>query len=644
MPSRKKRQRALAADGGGGQGRRVVAAKALADREFLRASGCGPAERPTDADGFIAVRSDSESEDASAGEEAVAATGEQVEAGEGGPAACGRGADGGGGESPFALDLRCSDPLLHVEPHGPTSVLASAAAGALPTAWAFGRGAWSVAGMERGFWRLKIVSLDPEIRPSVMAGWLAQPLGASCLPGPPGPPTGEAKEPAPDPALVLAADTGHQLFTSNTSEALRCTALLPPTADTGVDGALTVGDVLEVGAEPRGQRAWFAVRGRGQPVDAVRLPTGRRAIDGPQPPRGGVPCYPIVAVRGSARVEVLQRPGGSQPAPPEPELTLLVGPPGAGKSAWAMQMAHQRAWDRTAVHVLGAEWLQHRASFAAAAMQDAGVGRPVPSSSSASAPSKEAGQLPERPKVPAGALVAAPLALRVLLGLDPSLADSDYWEKGQGWDLRGIEADLRIARSRLCLDGAKGAEKDDIRALAARVLPGRCTLQSARDALAELLPGLLRSAAERGAVAVADDCHLQEPRRKCLEQALEEALGVAARRCACWLVLLPASVQEFRRRRSSQMPWLRAADERRGTTLPGSLSGLRVGFAPGAAARADALAVFEAWRTGETAESGVAEVQADRATPDARGKEGGFQAVFGGEDILLLSTEGTRRL
>mmetsp|Transcript_146980 Transcript_146980/g.471840 ORF Transcript_146980/g.471840 Transcript_146980/m.471840 type:complete len:443 (-) Transcript_146980:722-2050(-) len=267
-----------------------------------------------------------------------------------------RGSEGGSGSGgtsacrPLAVDFATSDLWLDVDEHG-----VARAAHSLPDLWVLGRGS-RAAYAGRNTWHLRIRTLPPDSRPSLLFGWLAVPPGSAPLPGPV---VGE--QAVPQPSLTVAADTGAQLFTSKRSEALLCKPLL--------QRPLAEGDLIEARLDLLRRRLFFRVN-RGAIVEASRLPALQ--------PRGRntsfrqTAHYPFFALRVGVEVELLEDASlGAPPpgvAPMRAEVAMLVGPPGAGKTTWAFRKAAGKP-----THIIGAELLHHRFRFSSALDESGGV-------------------------------------------------------------------------------------------------------------------------------------------------------------------------------------------------------------------------------------------------------------------------------
>lgn len=401
--------------------------------------------------------------------------------------------------------------------------------------------------------------------------------------------------------------------------ALRCKPLLPQ--------ALAPGDVVELMANLSTLR--FLVRvNRSKITEACRLPAPKRT-------RGAAfrshdtPYYPFIALRGATEIELrgdhlsgqVQPKALSTPLPP-PRAVCLSGPPGAGKTNWAMQHAEANSTARRVVHVLSAEWLHHRVALTAAIE---GAGQETHSDASA--------ELAAIKK-----MSIFPPALRRLLALDAELCAEDYWVTSQGcWDLDGIDDDLAITLFQAPAS-AQTLNCTDVVAQAPRqpYISGSRTwsLSQCRGQLVQLMSELLRRAARRGAAIVADDCHLQAARRAAMRIALLHYPGVVR-----WAVVLPRTSEELSRRQASRDEHLVAKERREGATLPGwhgDGMGLPVEFVEGSD-----LSVFDSWRGASRSEhlarSG-SEQGGDRRTA--------LSEILGApctDGSFLLSTEGSIR-
>eukprot|EP00929_Paragymnodinium_shiwhaense_P121129 TRINITY_DN93268_c0_g1_i1.p1 TRINITY_DN93268_c0_g1~~TRINITY_DN93268_c0_g1_i1.p1 ORF type:complete len:639 (+),score=148.02 TRINITY_DN93268_c0_g1_i1:92-2008(+) len=575
-------------------------------------------------------------------------------------------------ESALDFDLKVTDLLLEVDGVTGTTFQSPSLQKALPEAWMLARGASAVrSGSAK--WRLRVSQLDDCLTPSVIAGWISQPAGATEMPsftglghtwqvGGSSSSGHSGSDSSQQPHIIAATDDGKQVFTSNLSGALLGARLA--SAKALEKGFLRPGSVLECSLLVEQAAASFKVEGSSsETFEARRLATlpGSCTSQRLQETR----FFPFFAVRGSAKVQALRLEGaGENPlavpalAPQPANVNLLVGPPGSGKTAWAVEHASKAAPGHP-VHIAGAEWLRHRATLLDDALRDLDAG--------------SAGRRPLRPP-----------ELHVLLGGDAICQEDDYWEPVRRcWDFEGIRSDLEITRrkawqARGCLltDAARPtsatskAPTDDTEGLRSKAFAAasgaamvRWPLRRARVALHTVMPDLLQRAALRGDVqVVADDSHLDVRGRAALLSAATgaaEAAGDAPVPVVRWTVIVPKTVEELRARRRKTEPWTLADDLRSGATLP-LLPGSRGSGAGGheagaadvvaelasgefAASPSQAAAVFNAWRRARASDLlGVAASKETDKDVDAATTVQAFdeavKALQGGAGVL--STEG----
>lgn len=566
------------------------------------------------------------------------------------------GSSGSGGTSacrPLAVDFATSDLWLDVDERG-----VARAAHSLPDLWVLGRGS-RAAYAGRNTWHLRIRTLPPDSRPSLLFGWLAVPPGSAPLPGPV---VGE--QAVPQPSLTVAADTGAQLFTSNRSGALLCKPLL--------QRPLAEGDLIEARLDLLRRRVFFRVN-RGALVEASRLPSLQ--------PRGRntsfrqTAHYPFFALRAGMEVELLEDSSlGAPPpavAPMRAEVTMLVGPPGAGKTTWAFREAAGKP-----TQIIGAELLHHRFRFSSALDESGGVVSATDAAlaESISALIDEAAAAAED--------VGAEEEEDEIEGEDEE-SEEEEEEHGKEKELEelGVEDEDGDAELRMYLQQAlRGAEEAAVLgpegasgaaappatgAEAPSPLPCGAAGEGAdadcprlfslaREVVAEHEVELLTRALDRGCSVILDDCHLHAARRAELRAALARAVGRAR-----WVVALPQHEKELWRRRSARGTPLSAPDRPSGAGLPGlggdggpmaaTVGGVRVEFAEGSDP-----SVFHAWRRscgsssgggGKDDSSEVCGDDADAAAPPGTSSgsliQGFFNSLGGSE--AFLSTEGLRR-
>ena len=243
------------------------------------------------------------------------------------------------------IDWSCSDLTIDFEiPKGRGIILRRQSL--LQGGWALARGARR-AFQGRQVWHVKILRLPKgSSSPTLLFGVLVQWPGCQPMPHP-------GSDVLVQPVLVLLADTGEQVFSSNLSPKLLRAPLFPT--------PLREGETVEIIAD-LGRRRLLFRRGN-ETLEAKPLPV-RRDTAG----RGSrasnrlrdTAYHPFLALQAGVEVELLDTsPWLTQPGPPA-EAIILVGPPGAGKSTWAAEYAKVKEGH---IHLLGAEWLHHRNHF-----------------------------------------------------------------------------------------------------------------------------------------------------------------------------------------------------------------------------------------------------------------------------------------
>lgn len=391
------------------------------------------------------------------------------------------------------------------------------------------------------------------------------------------------------PGLVLLANTGEQLFSSNqaTAKSLLRMPLLPQ--------PLAEGDVVEAFLDLNMKIAQFRVN-RGDCYKVQRLPQPPKAPRGQATRFNETVFRPFWALRGGVEVELFEGDPARNCAEgiravngTEGEALVLVGPRGAGKSTWAESYRRGRPPGTAPVHILGAELLLHRATFS-------DPERPLVPSSSSSAPAPVPAPAPEP-------VAAAPAD------------DGDTDDEDLGEQLR------------LCLGGSGSSStappptqvKEEPLSLE------EWSLSRARRSLRTVVPECLRRASQRRVGVVADDCHLQATERAALKGALKGYTGRVR-----WMTVLPATLEELERRLAASG---QSSEERRGGSLPDDSE-----FAEGHDVR-----VFQLWLEASAAKAEPEETKDELLAPREEQSVEAFFEGYGEERQEFLSTEGCRR-
>ena len=206
----------------------------------------------------------------------------------------------------------------------------------LPGCWGLARGL-RASYQGRHVWHVKILKLPRRDQPDLLFGISVHWPGSRSMPG-----TGGEQ-----PAMILLANTGDEIFTSSSGKLLR-SHLFP---------ALGAGEVISVIADLHARRLQF--RRGGESVEAKPLPV-RKDTSG----RGShssnrlreTAYFPFIALQPGVEVELLDSLSPLPEAPKSKEAVVLAGPPRSGKTTWASRYLDSH-------HVLNAEWLEHRANF-----------------------------------------------------------------------------------------------------------------------------------------------------------------------------------------------------------------------------------------------------------------------------------------
>ena len=205
-----------------------------------------------------------------------------------------------------------------------------------PGCWGLARG---LRGSYQGrhVWHVKILKLPRRDQADLLFGISVHWPSCSSMPG----------AGVEEPAMILLANTGDQIFTSSSGKLLR----------SPLCAALAAGEVIAVIADLHGRRLQF--RRGGQSVEAKPLPV-RKDSSG----RGShssnrlreTAYFPFIALQPGVEVELLDSLSPLPEAPGHQEAVILAGPPRSGKTTWASRYQESH-------HVLNAEWLEHRANF-----------------------------------------------------------------------------------------------------------------------------------------------------------------------------------------------------------------------------------------------------------------------------------------
>eukprot|EP00435_Cladocopium_sp_Y103_P051671 s423_g16.t1 len=403
------------------------------------------------------------------------------------------------------IDWSCSDLTLDFEmPKGHGIILRRQSL--LPGAWALARGSRR-AFQGRQVWHVKILRLPKgSSSPTLLFGVLVQWPGCQPMPHP-------GSDVLVQPVLVLLADTGEQVFSSNLSPKLLRAPLFPT--------PLREGETVEIIADLGRRRLLF--RRGGETLEAKPLPV-RRDTAG----RGSrvsnrlreTAYHPFLALQAGVEVELLDTsPWLPQPVPPA-EAIILAGPPGAGKSTWAAEYAKVKEGH---IHLLGAEWLHHRHHF----LQE---------------------EQPEQRGEEDNELGDAgrqALAQRILEAFAAFYDDADELQDS-------VSGSGETCPTETQNQGLPHLEAHE-------VSPEPNHLQRL---VAGVLPELLQRAAARCVSVIADGCHLQASVRAELRAALLHFPGRVR-----WVVVIPNTLQELLERQGKTQP---EVEEWSGSTLPGA--------------------------------------------------------------------------
>ena len=482
-----------------------------------------------------------------------------------------------------------------------------------PGAWGLARGS-RTAFQGRHIWQLKLLRLPEDskdsISPKLLFGVLVQWPGCQPMPGP-------SRDGFDQPVLVLLADTGEHVFSSNLSpKLLRAPLFQKP---------LQEGDLIDIIADFGLRRLQF--RRGGETGEAKPLPVRRDAAG-----RGSrvsnrlreTAYHFFVALQCGVEVELLDT---SPPLPNQPqasksiEAIVLAGPPGSGKSTWAAEFAKAEVAKGGYIQVLGEEWLHHRMNF---------FESPSPKVDDKGVEMAEVAHLGDEGRQ------ALAESIMEAFSLFADADGSEDMEQSPGFD-SGSNIGRQPSRPEESEEKSL-TEAQSIQSTEVSWRPGNLG-EAGKQNWAPMLPQLLRRAAARSVSIMADGCHLQASFRAELRAALLHFPGRVR-----WMVVIPHTFQELIRRQGES----KACEDTKwlGSTLPGTEGGNfsihAVEFAEGRDPK-----VFQMWLEQFSSEVDTNATQS-HTTASSQTAQAGMtimQTFFTkfGDPTGYLSTEGMRR-
>lgn len=482
----------------------------------------------------------------------------------------------------------------------------------LPGAWGLARGS-RAAFQGRQIWQLKLLRLPKNskdsISPNLLFGVLVQ--WPSCQPMP-----GPSKDVFDQPVLVLLADTGEHVFSSNLSpKLLRAPLFQKP---------LQEGDLIDIVADFGLGRLQF--RRGGETGQAKPLPVRRDAAG-----RGSrvsnrlreTAYHFFVALQCGVEVELLDTspPPNEAQASKSIEAIVLAGPPGSGKSTWAAEFARAEVAKGGYIQVLGAEWLHHRMNF---------FESPSPKVDDKGVEMAEVAHLGDEGRQ------ALAESIMEAFSFFADADSSEDMEQSPGFD---SVSNMGRQPTRYMEESEEASLTKTQSPEVSWQSPGNLGREAGKQNWAPVLPQLLQRAAARSVSIIADGCHLQASFRAELRAALLHFPGRVR-----WMVVIPHTFQELIRRQGESkacqdIEWL-------GSTLPGTEGGNfsihAVEFAEGRDPK-----VFQMWLEQFSSEVDTNATESHTTTSSQTAQAGMtvMQTFFTkfGDPTGYLSTEGMRR-